>query len=598
MKSISQPQQKYQKFQNSEDENASTASGKGIQDMSLYVRRYEGRKRGPPLDSEPHGDVVPCTGEMDVEALRLRLKQYGQEHVLKFWSCLTGKQRTMLYKELSDMDLEEVYSIYKECNQNSGEESEKLDDLLQPIPSELHEGVSSSTPERISGLRNIGLEKISEHKVAVLLLAGGQGTRLGVPYPKGMYDVLLPSHKTLYQLQAERIFRLQQLAEDKTGKPCMIPWYIMTSEHTMDPTIEFFEKHNYFGLKKENFIIFEQDMLPCFTFDGKIILETPWKIATAPDGNGGLYRALRKQGIVEDMEKRGVMYIHVYCVDNILVKLADPVFIGYCVEKGANCGAKVVEKLFPTEAVGVVCKVDGKYQVVEYSEISLKTAQKRNPDGRLTFNAGSICNHFFTLDFLHTVIKSNNLQHHIAKKKIPYVNEKGEVVRPDKPNGIKLEKFVFDVFEFSSQFVVWEVLREDEFSPLKNADGAEKDTPTTARHALFNLHQRYVLSAGGKFVDEDGTLIPLIPSLSTTQKSSLNSTCKETGLGDDTDSQKYYQKYQGPVVCEISPLLSYDGEGLHELVNGKKFTPPLVLYSKQEQKCQNGTNIPNLPFSV
>jgi len=452
---------------------------------------------------------------MDVEKLRQQLQEYGQEHLLQFWPQLDEDERQELVRSIQEINLAEVIKFFRHTIQSANNDEEKLDEHLQPIPSELHGAITRTSPELLRHYDNLTLEQISQGKVAALLLAGGQGTRLGVDYPKGMYDVGCPSKKSLYQLQAERLVRLQQLAFEKTGRKSAIPWYIMTSEHTKEPTLDFFRRQNYFGLEEDNLIVFEQGMLPCFTFDGKIIMESKSQIAKSPDGNGGLYRALRDRRILDDMDKRGLKYVHVYCVDNILVKMADPTFIGYCLSKGAECAAKVVEKAFPTEAVGVVCKVHGHYQVVEYSEITLPTAQKRNADGRLTFSAGNICNHFFTTQFLRSIISGQEgmLHHHIAKKKITHVDASGAVCKPEKPNGIKMEKFVFDVFQFATSFVVWEVLREDEFSPLKNRDGTGvKDTPTTARLALSSLHQRQVLAAGGIFIDEEGERLPLIPS--------------------------------------------------------------------------------------
>lgn len=188
-----------------------------------------------------------------------------------------------------------------------------------------------------------GLKAIANGEVAVVLLAGGQGTRLGVSYPKGMYSVGLPSSKTLFQLQAERLKRVQELAVEKhaaeTGT--VVPWYIMTSENTHQMIQNYFQENQFFNLNKENVSFFEQGTLPCLTKDGKLLLDQKNKISRAPDGNGGLYKALLKENVLADMAKRGVKYVHIYCVDNILIRIADPVFIGFCIEKQSDCAAKV-----------------------------------------------------------------------------------------------------------------------------------------------------------------------------------------------------------------------------------------------------------------
>ncbi|KAF5903133.1 UDP-N-acetylhexosamine pyrophosphorylase-like protein 1, partial [Clarias magur] len=476
---------------------------------------------------------------LSFEDVKVRLESAGQSHVLRFWSELSAEERSAFLAELRALEPAELQRHCRSAAEAAGRaagEEERLRGRMEPVEPEFIGGVRRSDPVSLREWQEEGFSQIGQNKVAVLLLAGGQGTRLGVAYPKGMYDVGLPSGKTLYQIQAERIRKVQDLASAKSGSKCTVPWYIMTSEFTLEPTEKFFKEHSYFDLDPSNVVMFEQRMIPAVGFDGKIILEKKNKIAMAPDGNGGLYRALLDNKVLEDMERRGVQYLHVYCVDNILVKLADPLFIGFCVKKGADCGAKVVEKAYPSEPVGVVCRVDGVYQVVEYSELEPEMAEQRHPGGELVYNAGNICNHFFTRDFLWEVALNfqEELKQHVAIKKVPFVDEQGTNVKPTKPNGIKMEKFVFDVFQFSKKFVAFEVLREDEFSPLKNADGAAVDTPTTVRRSLLAQHYRWALQAKAVFVDEHDNPIP-----------------SEYRAAQDCDP---------PAICEISPLVSYFGE--------------------------------------
>ncbi|XP_055627347.1 UDP-N-acetylhexosamine pyrophosphorylase-like protein 1 [Toxorhynchites rutilus septentrionalis] len=481
----------------------------------------------------------------EFDAMKENLTEYGQEHLLKYWEELSEDQRCLLTKDIEELNLEEVNEFFARATSSLAEENLKLDDKMEPVREEQYLSISTTDKKQLERYNEKGLEQIADNKVGVLLMAGGQGTRLGFAFPKGMFNVGLPSNKSLFRIQAERILKLQRLAHDLTGKSGRIAWYIMTSEHTMYPTKKYFEENNYFGLSPDDILMFEQGSLPCYDFEGKILLDQKYHVAKAPDGNGGLYRALRDRGILDDMERRGVSYLHAHSVDNILTKVADPVFVGYCAEQNADCAAKVVEKSHPNEAVGVVCQVDGKYQVVEYSEITQHTAELQKPNGKLVFNAGNICNHLFTSDFLRKIGSTfeKELKLHVAKKKIPFVDETGTRCNPEKPNGIKIEKFVFDVFQFAEHFVTVEVPRDEEFSALKNADSAGKDCASTARADIYRLHRKYIEAAGGTV---EGT------------------------------------------ECEISPLLSYAGENLEAVVHGQIFSSPVHLMAQGE--CSDISN--------
>ncbi|KMU79153.1 UDP-N-acetylglucosamine pyrophosphorylase [Coccidioides immitis RMSCC 3703] len=217
---------------------------------------------------------------------------------------------------------------------------------LEPLPDNATASILDSDPKALQRWYDEGLQLIAENKVAVVLMAGGQGTRLGSSAPKGCYDIGLPSGKSLFQIQAERIAKLQSLAEASSGKQnVVIPWYVMTSGPTRNPTEEFFQKHGYFGLKEENVFVFEQGVLPCISNEGKILLESKSKVAVAPDGNGGIYQALVTSGARDDMKKRGIQHIHAYCVDNCLVRVADPTFIGFSASKKVDIATKVVRSV-------------------------------------------------------------------------------------------------------------------------------------------------------------------------------------------------------------------------------------------------------------
>ncbi|CAO2598558.1 UDP-N-acetylhexosamine pyrophosphorylase-like protein 1 [Lemmus lemmus] len=463
--------------------------------------------------------------EQDVRA---QLQRAGQDHLLRFWADLAPESRAALLAELASLEPDALREHCQRASAACALVPGPLPDLearLQPLPPELVGSAIRCDHETRLRWEEEGFRQIALNKVAVLLLAGGQGTRLGVTYPKGMYQVGLPSQKTLYQLQAERIRRVEQLAGQRLGTHCTVPCYQTEQE-----------------IKPESV--------------GRHI---PFSFA---DGNGGLYNALADHQILEDMKQRGVEFVHVYCVDNILVRLADPAFIGFCVLRGADCGAKVVEKAYPEEPVGVVCQVNGVPQVVEYSEISPETAGLRGADGGLLYNTGNICNHFFTRDFLDMVTREFEplLKLHVAVKKVPYVDEEGNLVKPLRPNGIKMEKFVFDVFQFAKNFVAFEVSREEEFSPLKNADTASMDNPSTSRRALLTQHYRWALQAGAHFLDVHGVQLP-----------------EQSGLLPNGDP---------PAICEISPLVSYSGEGLEKYLQGRKLQSPFLLDEDQARLLQ------------
>jgi UDP-N-acetylglucosamine/UDP-N-acetylgalactosamine diphosphorylase len=469
---------------------------------------------------------------INVDELRARYAAAGHDHVFQYMHDLSDNEKEELIEQLSGIELERLASLLASA------QAEVTDDsLVEPF---LGTVGRSSDESIIKSAGNLGLQAIANGQVAAVVLAAGQGSRLCYDGPKGMYDIGLPSGRTLFAMMAQRIKKLGQLAaatSSDTTAAINLPFYIMTSPLNHAATVAYFEENSYFGLAKDSVFMFQQCMLPCLTEEGKLMMESRGKVAMAPDGNGGVYASMSQSGALSKMKLQGVKYLHIFSIDNALVKPADPVFIGYCLQQSADCGNKVVWKAHAHEKVGVVASKAGKPCIVEYSEITKTMAEQTGEQGRLVFGAGNICNHFYTLDFIHNKILANvGDLYHIAYKKIPYCDPAtGETITPTANNGIKLETFIFDVFPMSEKMAVLVVERSDEFAPVKNKAGSPSDSPDTACAMIFALAKQWVLSAGGTLVE-------------------------------DKDN----------AVCEISPLLSYAGEGLESVVQ-KNMACPLRL---------------------
>lgn len=430
--------------------------------------------------------MVEATCRVPV-ALYERYRKAGQEHVFKWAAELSDTEMERFLEQLQSFDLEKLLADFRTAQAVSSDASNKL----QPCPLRPDDVVMPSTDNK-QQFWQTGIAAIQQGKVAVVTLAGGQGTRLGSAAPKGCYNIGLPSGMSLFEIQALRIRKLLSLANCSH-----IPWYIMTSEATHQETEAFFRQHQFFGIPPADVSFFVQGELPALGADGKLILKDKGDLARSPNGNGGIYEALQKSGTLNTLKNKGIKYVHMYCVDNALVRVGDPFFLGACIIRGNDCAAKSIEKIDPAESVGIFCRraADKKLVVAEYSELPSHLASQRDPAGRhLLFNQANIANHFFTVAFLDKVSQHSSLPIHLAHKRIPAIGDDGERL-PLPPMGFKLETFIFDVFEHGERPLVYQGRREEEFAPLKNAPGADRDTPEYCRTMLINLHRTWLQAA-------------------------------------------------------------------------------------------------------
>ena len=443
----------------------------------------------------------------------------GQSQLFHNWESLSRKDQEELLSNLEQISskrspaklLEDCQNAIKFSLANSSKDT-GVD--ISPLPPTSYESLIGNSKKENEYWR-LGLEAIGKGEVAVILMAGGQGTRLGSSQPKGCYDIGLPSKKSLFQIQAEKLIRLQDMVKDKKVE---IPWYIMTSGPTRAATEAYFQEHNYFGLNKEQVTFFNQGTLPAFDLTGKhFLMKDPVNLSQSPDGNGGLYRAIKENKLNEDFDRRGIKHVYMYCVDNVLSKIADPVFIGFAIKHGFELATKAVRKRDAHESVGLIATKNEKPCVIEYSEISNELAEAKDKDGLLKLRAGNIVNHYYLVDLLKRDLDQwcENMPYHIAKKKIPaYDSVTGKYTKPTEPNGIKLEQFIFDVFDTVplNKFGCLEVDRCKEFSPLKNGPGSKNDNPETSRLAYLKLGTSWLEDAGA--IVKDGVLVEVSSKLS------------------------------------------------------------------------------------
>lgn len=396
------------------------------------------------------------------EASRL-LAAKGQEHVLEGFDALSGQEQENLLAQIAQVDWNIVSMAGREEKQELGE--------ISQLPTVDIDEIET----RKSEFMEAGLTAIRQGKVGAVLLAGGMGTRLGLDKPKGELDIGI--HKTLYLFQ-RLVMNLQEVTE-MAGMT--LPLYVMTSEKNDAETRRFFSENNYFGYPEEDVRFYVQEMAAAVDYQGKLLKEAPGRLATSPNGNGGWFSSLARAGLTEDLHRRGIEWLNVFAVDNVLQRIADPAFIGATILSGKNSGSKVVRKVDPYEKMGVICAEDGIPAVVEYYELTPEMAEARDEKGNLRYAFGVILNYLFSVSKLEEVM-ARSMPVHVVEKKIPYIDAQGNYHKPEKPNGYKFETLAVDLVAMMENTLPYEVIRDREFAPIKNLHGV--DSLDSARELL------------------------------------------------------------------------------------------------------------------
>ena len=438
----------------------------------------------------------------DTEALIESFSAADQAQVFQFFDELDAEGQAQLLAQAKTIDLNEVDALVAEHVKGEHESSVSLDGLHPAPYIALPQNGGDSA--RWDAAWDAGSAAIQAGRVAAFTVAGGQGTRLGYDGPKGTFPVSPVQEKTLFQVFAEKIAR----SGERFG--VTIPWFILTSEINNDATVAAFEANDYFGLSKDSVHFIVQGLVPAVDREGKILMAEKGRIAMTPDGHGGSLRALVRSGAVETMKSLGVDIVSYFQVDNPIVQCVDPAFIGFHVLGQSELSSKMVPKAYPLEKVGHFCEQDGNTLVVEYSDRPDAMQEEMDEDGSILFKAGSVAIHVFDRSFIERAGGSGEgtkLPFHRADKKIPYVDGSGASIKPEAPNGVKFEMFVFDALPLAKNPVIIEAARADDFSPVKNAEGV--DSPKSCKEDQLRMFARW-LKAAGETVETDETGLPAI----------------------------------------------------------------------------------------
>ncbi len=402
--------------------------------------------------------------DMTLEQAKAKLAQYGQEHVLKYYDELDDAQKAELLAQIdeTDMSILDAYKKKQEMSQKG---------KITPLTAMQLDEIEASREE----FTQAGLDAIRAGKVGAVLLAGGMGTRLGSDNPKGMYNVGLTRELYIFECLINNLMDVVNQAK------VWVPLFVMTSDKNHEATTAFLKEHNYFGYDEASVHFFKQEMAAATDYQGKIYLEEKGRLSTSPNGNGGWFLSMKNNGLLELVHEQGIEWLNVFAVDNVLQRIADPCFVGATILKNCVVGSKVVKKSAPDEKVGVMCLEDGKPSIVEYYELTDELMNAKDAKGEPAYNFGVILNYLFKVGDLEAMME-NNMPLHIVEKKIPYLDENGELVKPETPNGYKFESLVLDMIHQMDSCLPFEVVRSKEFAPIKNKTGV--DSVESARALL------------------------------------------------------------------------------------------------------------------